>query len=113
MLQYVISTFGLSNNNLEIYEREFGHSIPHEVFYRQVQPEEKPLQMFVLWKLNGESKSFVLADHDPNVRKYEKFSHLELEKSLNRLKEEEDSLIQDIKDNYQKAKQVIKQALAQ
>ena len=62
-----------SEDMLQLFERELCLS-QRDIFFRKLSLDEKPLEMFVLWKLNGERKSLVLTDHDLNEEKYKKDS---------------------------------------
>ena len=80
---------------------------------RILEPNESPLNLFILWKLNQERKSLVIMDHDPNARKYEKYSIEELQERLENLNCEENGLIGSIQENYQSAKLLIAQKMAE
>ncbi len=70
------------------------------------------MEMFFLWRLNCEKKSFVLTDHDPNSTRYSHLSVDELELRLKSLDEEEMERIQQIETQYQSAKAYIQELLS-
>jgi alpha-D-ribose 1-methylphosphonate 5-triphosphate diphosphatase PhnM len=100
----------LATEDLQLWERELSVS-QHDIFFRKLQAKEKPLELFLLWKLNGERKSMVLMDHDPNMARFKNCPLDELELRVHNLDTEEQDLIQSIKDNYEKAKDVINELL--
>jgi hypothetical protein len=63
--------------------------------------------MCLLWKLNGQRKSFVLTDHDPSINKYLKFSMDDLSYRIEKLETEEKELEEKIRANYASAKEII------
>ena len=83
-----------------------------DIFFRKVNPREKPMEMFFLWKLNTEKKSFVLTDHDPNATRFSLLSIEELELRLKSLDEEEMERVQQIENQYQSAKAYIQELLS-
>ena len=65
------------------------------------------LEMCLLWKLNGQRKSFVLTDHDPSIKKYLKFSMDDLSYRIEKLETEEKELEEKIKKYYANAKEIM------
>ena len=113
VLKTIIEKFKIvDGESISIYERELSLTL-HEIFYRKLEPNESPLNLFILWKLNQERKSLVIMDHDPNARKYEKYSIEELQERLENVNCEENELIKSIQENYQSAKFLIAQKMAE
>jgi hypothetical protein len=97
---------------LKLYEREV--SIEHnDVFHRLCKLNEKPLEMCLLWKLNGDRKSFAVTDHDPSMKKYlnPKLSIEDLSKRVEKLDKEEKEMEEEIRKNYAKAKEIVDQCI--
>ena len=92
--------------HLQIFERELSVS-QQDIFFRKLADEEHPLELFMLWKINGERKTFVLTDHDPNEKKYGKCTMAELEQRLANLDSEESEVVESLIENYSKAKNLI------
>ena len=44
---------------LQLFERELSVT-QQDIFYRKISPNESPLELFMLWKINGERKTLVL-----------------------------------------------------
>lgn len=112
VLETVVKKFHMVDEQIYLYERELSLT-QSEIFYRQLENTESPLNSFISWKLNQERKSLVITDHDPNARKYEKYSNQELEDKLESLNLEETQLIESVQDNYEKAKSIILDRLCQ
>ena len=112
VLETVIKKFHMINAEIYLYERELSLT-QSDIFYRQLEGAESPLNLFISWKLNQERKSMVITDHDPNARKYEKLTNQELEDKLESLSLEETELIESVQENYEKAKSIILERLCQ
>ena len=117
VLKYVVAKLnivcgceGVEDGKLLLFEREWSVT-QHDIFYRKMELEEQPLETYILWKLNREVKGLVLTDHDPNERKYDKYSLEELEQKVQKLEEEETAKIEQIRNNYQEAKLFITKRL--
>ena len=61
------------SGRLQLFERELSVT-QQDIFYRKLNTDESPLELFMLWKINQERKTLLLTDHDPNIRKYGKCS---------------------------------------
>ena len=61
------------SGRLQLFERELSVT-QQDIFYRKLNNDESPLELFMLWKINQERKTLLLTDHDPNIRKYGKCS---------------------------------------
>ena len=67
--------------------------------------------MCLIWKLNGETKTFVLSDHDPNLKKYlnPKVSIKDLNRFIEKLDKEEKEMEDIIRKKYANAMENIDQ----
>ena len=63
----------VESGRLQLFERELSVT-QQDIFYRKLNNDESPLELFMLWKINQERKTLLLTDHDPNIRKYGKCS---------------------------------------
>jgi len=89
MLAKVCKKFNmLSGEKLQAFERELSVT-QQEVFYRKINDDEKPMEIYFLWRINGERKSIAISDHDPNSKRYLSYTLEELEERLRLLNEEE------------------------
>ena len=111
VLNTIIQKFKIINADILLYERELSLT-QKEIFYRLLESTESPLNLFISWKLNQERKTFVITDHDPNAKKYEKNSLGELQDKLESLTLEEEQIIDSIQENYAKAKSIITERLS-
>lgn len=99
-----------TGRKLRIFERELSVTL-QDVFFRELAAEERPLELFFLWKINTERKSMVVTDHNPNDTRYERMDLEELEKRLNAINEEESTKIQKVHESYHNSEKVIKQLM--
>ena len=79
LLEYVVAKLNIiiqEEGKIKVFEREVSAS-QQDIFYREMQLDEQPLETFVLWKLNKETKGLVLTDHDPNKKKYRQAYHIQ------------------------------------
>lgn len=109
LMSYVVAKFQIvlqEAQQLQLFERELSVS-QQDIFFRKLADEEHPLELFMLWKINGERKTLVLTDHDPNEKKYGKCTFQELEQRLANLNSEETEVIESLIENYSKAKSLI------
>ena len=69
--------------------------------------------MCLLWKLDGERKTFVVTDHDPSLKKYlnPKVSIEDLNKRVEKLDKEEKEMEEIIRNNYAIVKENIDQCI--
>merc|ERR1712165_178108 len=100
----------VESGRLQLFERELSVT-QQDIFYRKLNNDESPLELFMLWKINQERKTLLLTDHDPNIRKYGKCSDEDLERRLLSLNNDEDQHVAQIEDNYANAKKIIEQLL--
>ena len=61
LLEDVVAKFNIldEGRTLQLFERELSVT-QQDIFYRKISPNESPLELFMLWKINGERKTLVL-----------------------------------------------------
>lgn len=101
---------GDEDDTMWLYERELSVS-QQDVFFRRLDPAEMPLELFLLWRINGEKKSMVLTDHDLNKHRFCECPSEELEERLQHLNDEEEERIQRVVDNYARARCLMEELL--
>ncbi len=118
-----------SLEGLALFERESASSSTrhyHEAFYRRLRDTEKPLELryaynvyaheaglqadttsqrlglicSLVWSVNGERKSLILADHDPNRVYYDSFELDQLTLKIQKLEEEEEEAVAAVRKKY-------------
>ncbi|TRY76697.1 hypothetical protein TCAL_02677 [Tigriopus californicus] len=85
---------------LLFYERELSLT-QQDIFYRQLEAHEIPLNLTILWSLNQERKSLVITDHNPNLEHFARFSMEQLQDKLESLQIEENEAIARVRSSYE------------
>lgn len=85
-----------------------GRILRSESYYRQLDQDDKPLEMFVKstnYKITAKNTilhtCFVVADHDLNAAKYGMMNDDQLEQELMKIDREEEELVSSVRKHYQ------------